>query len=488
MQAFAFVSAISLLLSGAAHAAAPRRVASLNLCTDELLLMLAAPGQIVSVTHLAQQPAESTLWRRARAYRRNDGSLLSVASMRPDLVLTMGGGARDRVGIAKRLGIRTVDLPFPQSISDIETSIAKVAAALGRRDAGSGLIQQLRALKQTAPLFRADTIWLGGGGRSAAADGLTAQWMALAGLRQRSLVGDRVSLEQLLVRPPRILLRLRLPKRPVFRRAKVAEAPPRARQGEIPHHRHGRPRLDLHGAALDPRDPPPSEGGSVKGRGTLLVTAALVGVFLLAVMTPFSALRELSRQDQALAWAVIVELRLPRALLALIYGAMLGASERRSRDCSPTRSPRRPHGTTSGAALGAVLTAYTFASRRACPVARIGGGRARGLAAAPRSGGRQAETTTLLLSGLAISALAGALTTLALALASSPSLLRWLRLAAGFARRSQPWPGVLCCRPGAPFRLPCCSGSGRAGQPHLGEEVAISSGTTSAACAAGSSA
>jgi iron complex transport system substrate-binding protein len=182
-------------------------VASLNLCTDELLLMLAAPGQIVSVTHLAQQPAESTLWRRARAYRRNDGSLLSVASMRPDLVLTMGGGARDRVGIAKRLGIRTVDLPFPQSISDIETSIAKVAAALGRRDAGSGLMQQLRALKQTAPLFRADTIWLGGGGRSAAADGLTAQWMALAGLRQRSLVGDRVSLEQLLVRPPQVLLR-----------------------------------------------------------------------------------------------------------------------------------------------------------------------------------------------------------------------------------------------------------------------------------------
>ena len=31
----------------------PRRVASLNLCTDELLLLLAAPEQIASVTHLA---------------------------------------------------------------------------------------------------------------------------------------------------------------------------------------------------------------------------------------------------------------------------------------------------------------------------------------------------------------------------------------------------------------------------------------------------
>ena len=58
MRAFVFASAISLALAGAAEAA-PRRVASLNLCTDELLLMLGEPGQIVSVTHLAQQPAET---------------------------------------------------------------------------------------------------------------------------------------------------------------------------------------------------------------------------------------------------------------------------------------------------------------------------------------------------------------------------------------------------------------------------------------------
>src|SRR3569833_335401 len=41
----------------------------------------------------------------------------------------------------------------------------------------------------------------------AAATGLAAQWMARAGLRQRALTGDRVSLEQLLVAPPQVLLR-----------------------------------------------------------------------------------------------------------------------------------------------------------------------------------------------------------------------------------------------------------------------------------------
>src|SRR5688572_31875691 len=78
-------------------ASAALKVASLNLCTDELLLLLAAPDQIVSVTHLAQQPAETPLWRLARRYRSNDGSLLSVAGLKPDLIVTMGGGARDRL-------------------------------------------------------------------------------------------------------------------------------------------------------------------------------------------------------------------------------------------------------------------------------------------------------------------------------------------------------------------------------------------------------
>src|SRR5438128_1460806 len=105
MRAFACVLALSILLAGAAQAA-PRRVASLNLCTDELLLSLADPEQIASVTYLAQQPEESTLWRQARAYPKNDGSLISVVRYRPDLVVTMGGGGRDSARIAQRLGIQ----------------------------------------------------------------------------------------------------------------------------------------------------------------------------------------------------------------------------------------------------------------------------------------------------------------------------------------------------------------------------------------------
>jgi iron complex transport system substrate-binding protein len=137
MRAFAFASAVSLaLLAASAQAAPPRRVVSLNLCTDELVLLLAAPEQLASVTHLSHKPNESVLWRAARRYPLNNGSLLSVTRHRPDLVLTMGGGGGDKVGIARRLGVPVVDLPYPQSLADIERSIATVASALGRPQAG----------------------------------------------------------------------------------------------------------------------------------------------------------------------------------------------------------------------------------------------------------------------------------------------------------------------------------------------------------------
>ncbi len=218
MRAFACVSrtsliaaamglAISLAVPAAAQASAPQRVVSLNLCTDELLLMLGHPRQIASVTHLSHQQAETPLWRQARRHRMNDGSLLSIAPLRPDLILSMGGGGRDRLRIAQRLGIRTLDLPYPQSLDDIERSIRAVTAALGRPEPAGAILRRIAALRRSAPRAVIDAIWLGGGGRSVAASGLEAQWMALAGLRQRRLPGDRVSLEQLLVAPPRVLLR-----------------------------------------------------------------------------------------------------------------------------------------------------------------------------------------------------------------------------------------------------------------------------------------
>jgi iron complex transport system permease protein len=148
----------------------------------------------------------------------------------------------------------------------------------------------------------------------------------------------------------------------------------------------------------------------------------LFAAFLASLLLPWPALSALIEQDRPLAWALLIELRMPRASLALIYGAALGASGAaiQALFANPLASPDLT-GTTSGAALGAVVTAYLlgFASPIALSIGSVAGALG-ALGLLLLLAGPRAETATLLLSGLAISALAGALTTLALALAPSP--------------------------------------------------------------------
>lgn len=157
-------------------------------------------------------------------------------------------------------------------------------------------------------------------------------------------------------------------------------------------------------------------------RARWVLGAALVAMAFLSFVTPWRPVAELLAEDRTLGLAVLVELRLPRVLLALAYGAMLGAAGAavQALFANPLASPDLT-GTTSGAALGAVVTAYLFgfSAPLALSLGSVGGALC-ALALLIALAGPRAETATLLLSGLAISALAGALTTLALALAPSP--------------------------------------------------------------------
>src|SRR5689334_17549474 len=88
---------------------------------------------------------------------------------------------------------------------------------------------------------------------------------------------------------------------------------------------------------------------------------ALALVAAASLLLPFAPLDSLLERDSNLAMAVLAELRLPRTLLALVYGATLGAAGAavQALFANPLASPDLT-GTTSGAALGAVVTAYYF--------------------------------------------------------------------------------------------------------------------------------
>jgi iron complex transport system substrate-binding protein len=171
-----------------------------------LLLALAAPGQISSLTHLSQDRRESAFWRMAQAYPANGGNILSVAKDRPDLIVTMGGGGRDSAGLASAIGAGFLDLPFPARLADVEQGIATLAEALGRRAKGTELIAAIRRAVATTPSYQRPAIFVGSAGRSISPSSAGAQWLAAAGYRQIPLAGDRIDREQLLRLPPLTLV------------------------------------------------------------------------------------------------------------------------------------------------------------------------------------------------------------------------------------------------------------------------------------------
>jgi iron complex transport system substrate-binding protein len=191
----------SLLVTSAAV-----RVASLNMCADEYLLLLARPQEIASVSRLSRDPADSSLWRLGQRFPGNRGDLESALKTRPNLLITMGGGGKSTALIAGKMGLRNLDLPFPMTIDDVVANMDRVATALGQPARSLSWKRHLTGLRQSAPATR-DAIFLGAGGNSVGTQSVEAEWMRLAGLKQRSLPGGRASLEMLATRPPAVLLR-----------------------------------------------------------------------------------------------------------------------------------------------------------------------------------------------------------------------------------------------------------------------------------------
>src|SRR3546814_16458732 len=81
------VLAIAMACSVAA-AAQPRRIVSMNMCADQLLIELADRGQIAALTELSRDPVLSFHAARAPSYPVADSSAEDVLMMRPDLVVS----------------------------------------------------------------------------------------------------------------------------------------------------------------------------------------------------------------------------------------------------------------------------------------------------------------------------------------------------------------------------------------------------------------
>ncbi|MDJ0822506.1 MAG: ABC transporter substrate-binding protein [Paracoccaceae bacterium] len=193
---------------------APERVVSLNLCTDQLAMLLAAPGQLVSVSQLARDPRSSAMAEAALGVPTNDSSAEAVVLLNPDLVLAGTWTTRATVEMLRQLGYR-VELFAPiNALTEARDNIARMGALLGAEARASEMtaafderLADLRADDTDGPrvaLYYAL-------GNTAGRETLPGDLLATAGLKniaaEKGLpFGGALPLEELVLSDPDLIL------------------------------------------------------------------------------------------------------------------------------------------------------------------------------------------------------------------------------------------------------------------------------------------
>lgn len=192
----------------------PRRVVSINLCTDQLAMQLAAPGQLVSVSYLARDPAASAMATEAAALPINHGLAEEIFLLRPDLVLAGSWSPPATVALLRRVGVPVEVFPPESDLAGIRANIARMGRVLDRQPQADAMLAAFDtdlARRRPPPEPRPTAALYAVGGYTSGSDSLSGQIVGLAGydniadglgLRQ----GGTLSMEQLLLAQPDLVI------------------------------------------------------------------------------------------------------------------------------------------------------------------------------------------------------------------------------------------------------------------------------------------
>jgi len=209
------IGLVAALALTPARAEMPARVVSLNVCTDQLAVMLAAPGQIAAVSRLSMDPRSSAIVEQARDLPKVATDAEQIFLLRPDLVLAGRYTERATVSMLRRLGVRVETFDHGSTLADIRRDVTRMGTLLGRADRAAQVLAEFdAALARLRPPPDADrprSVTYGANGWTAGQSGLSAEILRAAGHDNAALAagfpfGGHLPLEVLVLTAPDFIL------------------------------------------------------------------------------------------------------------------------------------------------------------------------------------------------------------------------------------------------------------------------------------------
>ncbi len=198
----------------------PQRIASMSLCSDELLLLLSDRDNIISLSYLVQDPQYSSL-AIEHALELNDiylnhGQAEEIITLMPDLILSSRFSSTTATALLRNQGYPVSSLGFPNTLEQTFLQIEEVASLLQEEQRGTQLIQQIQSSIQAVQAKlnsrqNITAVFYANNGFSFGSDTLRNDFLNSIGIKnlaaEQGLVGSgKLSLELLIAEQPDYLL------------------------------------------------------------------------------------------------------------------------------------------------------------------------------------------------------------------------------------------------------------------------------------------
>jgi iron complex transport system substrate-binding protein len=189
-------------------------IVSLNPCSDAILAEVAAPGQLLAVSHFSHERSGTSMpLDLARRYPATGGTVEEVLALDPDVVVASSYVDPAVVLALRRLGVRVETVGIASSVAESEAQVRQLAALAGQRERGEALVSRIdravAAARRPGPAVTA-VMWQEGG-LVPGPQTLVAELMADSGFASQSGArglgqGAYLPLEQVLADPPQLVI------------------------------------------------------------------------------------------------------------------------------------------------------------------------------------------------------------------------------------------------------------------------------------------
>jgi iron complex transport system substrate-binding protein len=213
--AFVAVAMVAAAPSAASAQQPQPRIASINVCTDQLVLALADPQQIAGLSPYSRDAVRSWSATRAAQFPKLSGEAEDVLILKPDVVVAGRFTKRATRELLKDKGLRVIEFDAARSLDDVRSQIRRMGDIVGHPERAAVEIAKLDAavarLRTQVKGRSYEVLALSRRGWVSGSDSLTTAMLAEVGLSNAApafglRLGGFASLEAIINLKPDLIL------------------------------------------------------------------------------------------------------------------------------------------------------------------------------------------------------------------------------------------------------------------------------------------